>query len=94
MRILVTGGNGQLGWELQRTLACLGEVVAPGRAGLDMSQPETLRAAVQALRPRLIVNAAAYTAVDRAESERDLAYAVNAEAPRVLAEVAAELGAT
>jgi len=94
MRILVTGGNGQVGWELQRTLACLGEVVAPGRAGLDMSQPETLRAAVRALRPRLIVNAAAYTAVDRAESERDLAYAVNAEAPRVLAEVAAELGAT
>ena len=94
MKILITGGNGQVGWELQRALACLGEVVAPGREVLDLSRPETLRAAVLALRPRWIVNAAAYTAVDKAESERDLAYAVNAEAPRALAEVAAEMGAS
>jgi dTDP-4-dehydrorhamnose reductase len=93
MKILVTGGNGQVGWELQRSLACLGEVVAPGREALDLSRPETLAEAVRALGPRWFVNAAAYTAVDRAESERDLAYAVNAEAPRALAEVAAEVGA-
>lgn len=94
MKILVIGGNGQVGWELQRTLACLGEVLAPGREALDLSRPETLRAAVRAMKPRWIVNAAAYTAVDKAESERDPAYTINAEAPRVLAEVAAEIGAT
>lgn len=93
MKILLTGGNGQVGWELQRSLACLGEVLAPGREALDMRQPEQLRAAVLALKPHWIVNAAAYTAVDRAETERDLAYAVNSEAPRVLAEAAAECGA-
>lgn len=93
MKILVTGGNGQVGWELQRSLACLGEVTAPGRAALDMSQPETLRAAILALRPQWIVNAAAYTAVDKAESEPELAYVVNAEAPRILAACAAEIGA-
>lgn len=93
MKILLTGGNGQVGWELQRSLACLGEVLAPGREALDMRQPEQLRAAVLALKPHWIVNAAAYTAVDRAEAERDLAYAVNSEAPRVLAEAAAECGA-
>ncbi len=93
MKILITGGNGQVGWELQRTLAGLGEVIAPGRAVLDLSRPETLREVVLPLRPRWIVNAAAYTAVDKAESERDLAYAVNTEAPRALAEVAAEIGA-
>ncbi|TSA20090.1 MAG: dTDP-4-dehydrorhamnose reductase [Betaproteobacteria bacterium] len=92
--ILLTGGNGQVGWELQRTLACLGEVMAVGRERLDLSRPERVRAAVLNLRPRWIVNAAAYTAVDRAETERELAYAVNAESPRVLAEVAAEIGAT
>lgn len=91
--ILITGGNGQVGWELQRTLAALGEVIAPGRETLDLSRPETLRAAVLALRPRWIVNAAAYTAVDKAESERDLAYVVNAESPRALAEAALEVGA-
>jgi dTDP-4-dehydrorhamnose reductase len=94
LTILITGANGQVGWELQRTLAALGEVVAPGRDVLDLSKPETLRAAVLAVRPRWIVNAAAYTAVDKAEAERDLAFAVNAEAPRVLAEVAAEIGAS
>jgi len=93
MKILLTGGNGQVGWELQRSLACLGEVVAPGREALDMRQPEQLRAVVLAMKPHWIVNAAAYTAVDRAEAERDLAYAVNSEAPRVLAEAAAECGA-
>lgn len=93
MNILVTGGNGQVGWELQHTLAGLGNVIAPGREQLDLSKPETLRAAVLAVRPRYIINAAAYTAVDKAETERDLAYTVNADAPRVLAEVAAEIGA-
>ncbi len=93
MSILVTGGNGQVGWELQRTLACLGEVVAPGRDTFDLSRPETLREQVLALRPRWIVNAGAYTAVDKAESEPELAYTINADAPRALAEAAAEVGA-
>lgn len=93
MKILVSGGNGQVGWELQRTLTCFGEVLAPGRDALDLSRPDTLRAAVRALRPRWIVNAAAYTAVDKAESEAELAHTINAEAAQVLAEAAAEVGA-
>lgn len=92
MRILVTGGNGQVGWELKRTLAPLGELIAPGREQLDLSQPETLRKSILNIRPNLIVNAGAYTAVDRAEQESNLAFAVNAETPRILAEVSAELG--
>jgi dTDP-4-dehydrorhamnose reductase len=97
MRILLLGKNGQLGWELQRSLAPLGELVALGRDGgalaADFSRPESLADTVRALRPDVIVNAAAYTAVDKAESETELARAVNAQAPAVLAREAAALGA-
>ena len=91
--ILVTGADGQVGWEARRALAPLGRVVAVGRSDVDVAHGEALRALVRRVRPSVIVNAAAYTAVDRAESERELAFAVNAEAPRVLAEEAARSGA-
>lgn len=93
MKILVTGGAGQLGWELRRTLAIFGEVVAPPREILDLASADSVVAAVRGLRPGLIVNAAAYTAVDKAESESDLAMRVNGEAPRILAEEGASQGA-
>lgn len=91
--ILLTGKNGQVGWELQRTLAPLGNVHAFGSAELDLSDATALRNAVHALRPDIIVNAAAYTAVDKAESEPELAAAINTTAPGILAEEAARLGA-
>jgi dTDP-4-dehydrorhamnose reductase len=91
--VLVTGGNGQVGWELVRALAPLGRVVAPGREEMDLGSGEQIREVVRALRPAVIVNAAAYTAVDRAESEPELARAINATAPGILAEEAARLGA-
>jgi dTDP-4-dehydrorhamnose reductase len=93
MRILLTGATGQIGWELRRTLAPLGEIVAPGRSELDLSRPDSIGEIVHRLRPAIIVNAAAYTAVDRAESEPELAMTVNAEAPRALARAARDLGA-
>lgn len=99
MRILLLGRDGQVGWELQRALAPLGEVVALGRreavAGLhaDFSQPDGLAATVDAVAPDVIVNAAAHTAVDRAEAEVDLAERINATAPGVLARAAARRGA-
>ena len=93
MRILVTGATGQVGWELVRSLSSLGEVMAPGRADLDLSQPHTVAAAVRALRPQIIVNPAAYTAVDKAESEPELAQAVNADSVAALAAVSRELDA-
>jgi dTDP-4-dehydrorhamnose reductase len=89
MRILITGGAGQLGWELRRTLAIFGEVVAPPRDILDLASVDSIVAAVRGVRPNLIVNAAAYTAVDKAESESELAMKINGEAPRILAEEAA-----
>jgi dTDP-4-dehydrorhamnose reductase len=89
MRILITGGAGQLGWELRRTLAIFGEVVAPPRDILDLASADSIIAAVRGVRPGLIVNAAAYTAVDKAESESDLAMKINGDAPRILAEQAA-----
>ncbi len=92
MTILLTGADGQVGWELARTLAPLGEVVATDREQLDLTQPETIRTFVRELRPSLIVNPAAYTAVDKAEQEPELAYAINATAPQVLAEEAGRLG--
>jgi len=92
-RILLTGKDGQVGWELRRTLAPLGEVVAFGRQELDLAQPDQIRAKVREVRPSLIVNAAAYTAVDRAEDQPDLAMAVNGVAPGILAEEAQRLGA-
>lgn len=91
--ILLTGKNGQVGWELQRTLASLGKVVALGSEELDLTDSGAIRQAVRAMRPDIIVNPAAYTAVDKAESEVDLAHAVNAVAPGVFAEEANTLGA-
>lgn len=93
MLILLTGQNGQIGFELQRALMPLGEVVAPGRSMLDLADEGALRRLVRELRPDIIVNAAAYTAVDQAESDRAAAFAINAEVPRVLGEEAARLGA-
>jgi dTDP-4-dehydrorhamnose reductase len=93
VRILLTGANGQVGWELQRALAPLGEVIALDRSRLDLSRPDALRETVRAIAPDAIVNAAAYTAVDRAESEPELARAINAIAPGILAEEAHRLEA-
>ena len=88
MKILLTGSNGQVGWELRRTLACLGEVVAVDSKSLDLRDADAIRRVVREVAPRVIVNPAAHTAVDKAESEVDLAYAINASAPGLLAEEA------
>jgi dTDP-4-dehydrorhamnose reductase len=96
LKILLLGKNGQVGWELQRSLAPLGEVVALDRNSElcgDLSQPERLAQTVRALRPDVIVNAAAHTAVDKAESEVELARTLNATAPAALAQAAVETGA-
>jgi dTDP-4-dehydrorhamnose reductase len=98
MKILLLGKNGQVGWELQRSLAPLGELVALDRHvvdGLsgDLSNLESLRATIRQIKPDVIVNAAAYTAVDKAESETELADRVNGLASGVMAEEAASLGA-
>ena len=92
-RILLTGKNGQVGFELQSALAPLGEVVALGSTDCDLSNADALRATIRKINPQLIVNPAAYTAVDKAETDTDLARAVNAIAPGVLGEEAARLGA-
>ncbi len=93
-KLLLLGPDGQVGWELRRALAPLGVVVAATRGeGADLSRPETLTQLVDQVQPEVIVNAAAYTAVDKAESEPALAHAVNAEAPGVLARAAAARGA-
>ena len=91
--ILLTGSAGQLGFELGASLAAYGEVVACDRASLDIADPDALRARVRHVGPHLIVNAAAYTAVDRAESEPERAHAVNAVAPGILGEEARRLDA-
>jgi dTDP-4-dehydrorhamnose reductase len=91
--ILVTGVSGQLGFELARTMQGLGRVVALDRSMLDLSDLDQVRSVVRNIRPTLIVNPAAYTAVDKAESEPDLAMRINGEAPGVLAEEARKLGA-
>jgi dTDP-4-dehydrorhamnose reductase len=90
--ILVFGANGQVGWELQRSLAVLGPVVAIDRAAVDLSSPAAITALIEAQCPKAIVNAAAYTAVDKAEQERELAYAINAAAPGAMATAAAKAG--
>jgi len=91
--ILVTGAAGQVGGELARSLAPLGPLRVLTRAELDLASPASIREAVRAIEPRWIVNAAAYTAVDRAETERDLAFAINTQAPGILGEEAARIGA-
>lgn len=93
MRILLLGKVGQLGWELHRTLAPLGEVTALDYPEIDLTRAEGIRQLVRDARPEVIVNATAYTAVDRAEGERDIAMAINSDAPGLLAEEAAALGA-
>ena len=97
MKILLLGKNGQVGWELQRSLAPLGEVTALDRYSTDfcgdLGNLAGLRETVQRLRPQVIVNAAAHTAVDKAESEPELARLINATAPGVLAQEAHQLGA-
>jgi dTDP-4-dehydrorhamnose reductase len=93
MKLLLLGSTGRLGRELQRALAPLGEVVCPPREHADLARPSTLLACVRSERPDVIVNAAAYNAVDRAESDRALAFAVNADAPAALAAAACEVGA-
>jgi len=92
MRVLLTGVNGQVGWELQRTLAPLGEVIAADRSLIDLADGAAIRRAVEAIAPDLIVNPAAYTAGDKAESEPELAHAINATAPGELAQAAAARG--
>ncbi|WP_382322815.1 dTDP-4-dehydrorhamnose reductase [Hydrogenophaga sp. UC242_50] len=100
MKILLLGKNGQIGWELQRSLAPLGELVALDRHSTeadggcgDLARPDALRETVQRLRPHVIVNAAAHTAVERAESEPGLAHTVNTVAPGALADAAHTVGA-
>ena len=98
MKILLVGCNGQVGWELQRSLAPLGSLTAcdfdsPEPLRADFAQPESLRALVQRVQPQVIVNAAAHTAVDKAESEPEFARTLNATAPGVLAQEAQRTGA-
>jgi len=97
MKILLLGQQGQVAWELQRSLACMGEVIAldlqSRPLAIDLSDPDSIVTATQAVRPDLIVNAAAHTAVDKAEQESELAFKINALAPGVLAEQALELNA-
>lgn len=97
MKLLLFGKNGQVGWELQRSLSILGELVALDRHSQDhcgdLTDLDGLAATVREVRPDVIVNAAAYTAVDKAEGERELAYTVNASAPQILAQEAQRVGA-
>ncbi len=93
MRIFLTGRTGQIGWELERALPPLGELVAFDRKNLDLADPEAIQSRLREAAPQIIVNAAAYTAVDKAESEPDIAQAINSRAPEIMAEEAKRLGA-
>ena len=97
MKILLFGAQGQLGWELCRSLAPLGHLITAGRHPshtypLDLSDLHSLKSLIEDLKPQLLINAAAYTAVDQAESEPDLAHRINGDAPGVMAETASALG--
>jgi dTDP-4-dehydrorhamnose reductase len=91
MKILLTGSNGQVGFELNRKLSALGEVIATDREELDLADSDVIKKFIDQIKPDIIINPAAYSAVDKAESEPDLAYLINVTAPEVLAEKAAEL---
>lgn len=99
IKILLTGVTGQVGWELQRALVTLGDAIAVKRSNsnpnlqMDLAQPDTIRRVIQEVKPDLIVNPAAYTAVDKAESEPELAMMINGTAPGVIAEEAKQIGA-
>jgi dTDP-4-dehydrorhamnose reductase len=91
MKILLTGSNGQVGFELQKKLNALGDVIATNREELDLTNPDAIRQFIDQTRPDIIINPAAYTAVDKAESEPELAYKINVTAPEILAKKAIEL---
>jgi dTDP-4-dehydrorhamnose reductase len=93
MRILVLGRHGQVGTALTQSLQGLGELITLGRSQLDLSNPDAIRTVLRELQPQMIINAAAYTAVDAAESDEATAFQINAEAPRVIAEESERLGA-
>jgi dTDP-4-dehydrorhamnose reductase len=93
MRILITGRNGQVGDALVQTLQSIGEVIAVDRSQLDLMNLDAVRTVMRELQPAIVINAAAYTAVDAAESDEAMAFRINAEAPRVLAEEAERVGA-
>lgn len=92
-KILLIGITGQIGQELQQTLPSIGEVIGVGRPELDLSQPEQIKERIAQIKPNTIVNAAAYTAVDKSESESDLAMAINATAPKAIAIAAQDINA-
>ena len=91
--ILLTGNTGQVGWELQHALAPLGSLIALGRDGMDHANPDSIRTAIRSVKPDIIVNAAGFTAVDKAESEVSLVTRINAIAPGIMAEEAKRIGA-
>ena len=91
MKILLTGKTGQVGYELERSLLGVGEIIAVDRAQMDLSDLDQVREVIRTVKPDLIVNPAAYTAVDKAESEPELAMRINGEAPGVIAEEAKKL---
>ena len=93
MRILLTGKNGQVGGELNKILTQFREVIATGKSEMDLSDPDLIRDTVREVSPKLIINTGAYTAVDKAESEPELAQAINSAAPGILAEEAKKLRA-
>ena len=92
-RILLTGASGQVGGDLLETLKPIGEVIAPARAEMDLANADSVRQMIRAVRPRWIVNPGAYTAVDKAETEPELAFAINAEAVRIMGQEARAIGA-
>ena len=92
-KILLTGRDGQVGWELQKALAPLGKIFAYDRNGLDLQNADQIRSVIRDVRPHVIVNAAAYTAVDKAETDTETAHEVNAKAPGIMAEEAKALNA-